>query len=75
MKVPDNLGMAEASSLGVGLITNNQALYQTLGLPLPLSEGVKSEDRSILIYGASSATGTLAVQFAKLCVHRSFTLI
>jgi NADPH:quinone reductase-like Zn-dependent oxidoreductase len=39
-------------------------LYQTLGLPLPPAK--VSEPTPVLIYGASTATGTLAVQFAKL---------
>jgi len=41
-----------------------QGLYQSLGLPLPPAK--VQEPTSILIYGASTATGTLAVQYAKL---------
>ncbi len=41
-----------------------QGLYQSLGLPLPPSK--VQEPTPILIYGASTATGTLAVQYAKL---------
>jgi len=41
-----------------------QALYQSLELPWPTSPA--KEAFPILIYGASSATGALAVQFAKL---------
>ena len=55
----------EASTLGVGVTTVGQALYQSLGLPLPGSDQAPA-GVPILIYGASSATGTLAVQFAKL---------
>jgi NADPH:quinone reductase-like Zn-dependent oxidoreductase len=50
--------------LGVGVTTVAQGLYQELGLPL-LPAKVK-EPTPILIYGASTATGTLAIQYAKL---------
>ncbi|KAI1808887.1 putative zinc-binding oxidoreductase ToxD [Daldinia bambusicola] len=64
IKVPDNLTMEQASTLGVGISTVGQALYQSLGLPLPTEPAKKPFP--VLIYGASTATGTLAVQFAKL---------
>jgi len=64
LHVPESLSMEEASTLGVGITTCAQGLYQSLGLPLP-SEPAKTPF-PILIYGGSSATGTLAIQFAKL---------
>jgi NADPH:quinone reductase-like Zn-dependent oxidoreductase len=51
----------ETATLGVGLTTSGQ----TLGFPLP-GEKQPEEEKFILIYGGSSATGTLAIQFAKL---------
>lgn len=63
-KIPDSLSFADAATLGVGITTVGQGLYQSIGLPLPPAK-VK-EPTSILIYGASTATGTLAVQYAKL---------
>lgn len=56
----------DASTLGVGITTVGQALYQSLGLPLPFPDSNQMAGFPILIYGASTATGTLAVQFAKL---------
>ncbi|KAL9046836.1 MAG: hypothetical protein Q9214_000434 [Letrouitia sp. 1 TL-2023] len=63
-KIPEQLSFEEASTMPVGVITAAQALYQTLGLPYP-TEPTK-ERLHVLIYGGSSATGTLAIQLAKL---------
>ncbi|KAJ4407924.1 hypothetical protein N0V91_003589 [Didymella pomorum] len=63
-KISENMSWEDASTLGVGITTVGQGLYQALGLPLPPAK--VSEPTSVLIYGASTATGTLAVQFAKL---------
>jgi NADPH:quinone reductase-like Zn-dependent oxidoreductase len=64
LKLADHVTFEEAATLGVGVATVGQGLYQSLGLPLPPSK--VQEKTPILIYGASTATGTLAVQFAKL---------
>lgn len=64
LKIPDQLSFEEASTLGVGLLTVGQGMYQAMKLPWP--QQPSQEKEQILIYGASSATGTLAVQFARL---------
>jgi NADPH:quinone reductase-like Zn-dependent oxidoreductase len=67
MKVPGTMNLEEAASMGVGVITASMGLHRQLGLPLPGLENVSSNDPEwILIYGGSSATGSLAIQFAKL---------
>jgi NADPH:quinone reductase-like Zn-dependent oxidoreductase len=58
------MSFEEGSTLVVGLISCAQALYQQLGFPLP--NNPTSSSPAVLIYGASSATGTLAIQLAKL---------
>ncbi|KAK5131576.1 hypothetical protein LTR08_000831 [Meristemomyces frigidus] len=63
MKIPDNVSDEEASTLGVGITTVGQGLYQSLGLPLP---GSGKAGFPVLVYGGSTATGSLAIQFAKL---------
>ncbi|KAF2801093.1 GroES-like protein [Melanomma pulvis-pyrius CBS 109.77] len=63
-KIPENVSFEDAATLGVGITTVGQGLYQSLGLPL--LPATVQEPTSILIYGASTATGTIAVQFAKL---------
>lgn len=80
MKVPDNLPDEDASTLGVGITTVGQGLYQSLGLPLP---GSGKANYPILIYGGSTATGSLAIQFAVLsgcqvittCSPRNFPFV
>ncbi|KAK3630657.1 hypothetical protein LTR56_017337 [Elasticomyces elasticus] len=80
MKIPDNVSDEEASTLGVGITTVGQGLYQSLGLPLP---GSGNAGYPLLVYGGSTATGTLAIQFAKLsgcevvatCSPRNFDLV
>lgn len=64
VKVPDTISLEEASTLGVGVTTVGQGLYQSLNLPWPNAPAEKPFP--ILIYGGSTATGTLAIQFAKL---------
>lgn len=80
MKVPENLPDEEAATLGVGITTVGQGLYQSLGLPLP---GSGKAGYPILIYGGSTATGSLAIQFAVLsgcqvittCSPRNFPFV
>jgi NADPH:quinone reductase-like Zn-dependent oxidoreductase len=62
-KLPDNISDEDASTLGVGVTTVGQGLYQSLGLPLP---GAEKANYPLLVYGGSTATGSLAIQFGVL---------
>ncbi|KAL2864396.1 zinc-binding alcohol dehydrogenase family protein [Aspergillus lucknowensis] len=81
MKVPDGVSFEEAATLGAGAITAGQHLYQSLSLPLPTSPS--GDSFPVLIYGGSTATGTIAIQLAKLsgltvittCSPRHFDLV
>ncbi len=55
----------------MGVTTVGMALYQVLELPLPPSRA--STNFPVLIYGGSTATGSLAIQFAKLSDCRVLT--
>ena len=57
------------------LLTTSQAqgLFQTLQLPLPTNPSTASPPPEILIYGGSSATGILGIQFAKAAGYRVAT--
>ena len=65
MHVPDNVSFEAAAAVGSGVGTTGYGLYKILGLRYP---DVSRDDdgEPILIYGGSTATGTIAIQFAKL---------
>lgn len=67
IRLPGHLSFAEASTLGMGVSTTAQALYQWLPLPLPTCDATLFNE-TILIYGGSTATGSIAIQLAKLSV-------
>jgi len=81
MRVPSHLSFTDAATLPAGLATIALGLYKYLGLPLPPATVTSSF--WILVYGGSSATGSLAIQFAKLsglkvvttCSPRNFDLV
>ncbi len=66
MHIPDNVSFEEAAGIGVGVGTTGYALYQVLGLPLPPQ--TNGSGKTVLIYGGSTATGSVAIQLAKLYV-------
>ncbi|KAK4176645.1 putative zinc-binding oxidoreductase ToxD [Triangularia setosa] len=69
IKVPSNLKDYEAATLGIGITTVGQGLYQGLSLPLPSPTAPIPDpdpNKKILIYGGSTATGILGIQFASL---------
>ncbi|KAK2743069.1 hypothetical protein FQN57_005025 [Myotisia sp. PD_48] len=70
--IPNNLSFEEASTLGVGLITVCQGLYLGLGLDPPNAPALRKTP--ILIYGGSTATGSLGIQFAKLSGYDPITV-
>jgi NADPH:quinone reductase-like Zn-dependent oxidoreductase len=75
MHMPDNVSFEAAATTGVGIGTTGYALYKVLGLPLPDStasnESSQTEARdTVLIYGGSTATGSIAIQLAKLYASR-----
>ncbi|GAW20137.1 hypothetical protein ANO14919_096340 [Xylariales sp. No.14919] len=70
--IPDGVSFEAACTVGVGFGTDGYALYKVLGLPFPDEVpghpgGNADENKpTILIYGGSTASGTIAIQLAKL---------
>lgn len=62
-QVPDNIADENAAGFGIPVITCGQALYQSLGLPLP---GSTKYGGYLLVYGGSTGVGILAIQYAVL---------
>jgi NADPH:quinone reductase-like Zn-dependent oxidoreductase len=65
MKVPEAMSLEEAASLGSGMGTIGLALFRSLQVPgSPKNPAEKPVD--VLVYGGSTATGTLAIQLLNL---------
>lgn len=65
-KVPEGMSDEEAATLGCGVATCGQGLFEKgygLGLNYPSTPVEKQEQ--VLVYGGSTATGTLGIQFLK----------
>ncbi|KAK0115321.1 hypothetical protein ONS96_013780 [Cadophora gregata f. sp. sojae] len=67
LRIPPNMSFEDAATTPCGLVTVGLGFYRHLELPF-LTYPVESKTAGpfILIYGGSSATGSLAIQFAKL---------
>lgn len=63
-KIPEGVSYEEAASMGARVTTIGQALYHELKLPWPTEPTTKPIP--ILINGGSTASGTLAIQYAAL---------
>lgn len=81
MRLPESYSFEEAATFGVSVMTCGQGLYQQMGLAWP-NDPTKGKE-IILIYGGSSAMGTMGVQLAALsgydviatCSPRNFDMV
>lgn len=65
-KIPDSWTIEAAASLPAGISTAGLAL-KLLGLPLPYASETKPKKTTyVLVYGGSTATATIVMQFLKL---------
>ncbi|OJJ76948.1 hypothetical protein ASPBRDRAFT_49952 [Aspergillus brasiliensis CBS 101740] len=63
--ISDGMRWEDACTIGVGYTTTGQSVYQNLGLTMP-GQPRSFSPKMILICGGPTATGTLAIQYAKL---------
>lgn len=72
MHIPDNVSWEAAATVSVAIGSAGLALFKFLSIPLPGlelahgSEKTKDDSKTVLICGGSAATGTIAIQLAKL---------
>ena len=66
--VPENVSMEQAATFGVLVSTMAMSFHQDFGFPLLEEDPKFGEGKDFFIFGGSSATGLIAIQFAKLYV-------
>ncbi|KAK5132881.1 Trans-enoyl reductase fsl5 [Meristemomyces frigidus] len=72
VKVPTHMSFEEAASLGTGIGTMGLALFRSLQVPgYPTKPA--SEEKTVLVYGGSTASGTIALQLLRLSGLRAIT--
>lgn len=69
IKIPPAMPFEEAATFGLGAVTVGQGLYQQgLRLDLTSTPSPQGEKIKLLIYGGSTASGALGIQYATMLV-------
>lgn len=66
LKIPEGMSFETAAALGTALASAGMALFYSLKIPYTLLDKPSEKPFPVLIYGGSSATGTMALQLVKL---------
>ncbi|MCJ1264166.1 hypothetical protein MMC22_004037 [Lobaria immixta] len=82
LKIPEDMSYDVAASLGTGAGTAGMALFHSLKIPAS-TEKPAEKPFFVLVYGASTATGTMSLQLLRLanlrpiaiCSPRNFSLV
>ncbi len=64
LKVPENMPLESAASLGVGVTIAGYALFRSLQIP-GHPEKPAAKPAVVLVYGGSTASGTMAIQLVR----------
>ncbi|KAL9095163.1 MAG: hypothetical protein Q9165_002419 [Trypethelium subeluteriae] len=82
LKIPHDMSFDAAATLGTSLVTAGLALFQSMKIPAN-PERPAEKPFFVLVYGASTATGTMALQLLRLaklrpiavCSSKNFDLV
>ncbi|MCJ1406593.1 hypothetical protein MMC19_000659 [Ptychographa xylographoides] len=72
LKIPDSMSFETAASFGTGVATAGLALFQSMRIPIS-PDNAAEKPFWVLVYGGSTATGTIAIQLLKLSGLRPLT--
>lgn len=76
IRIPPAMRFEEAATFGLGAVTVGQGLYQHgLRLNLTSASSPQQEKTKLLIYGGSTASGALGIQYATMSVDLSTALV
>ncbi|KAJ2958125.1 hypothetical protein NQZ79_g6242 [Umbelopsis isabellina] len=74
IKVPDDMPLDEASTIGLSFMTAVHALSSCLGLSLePGTAGQIHEPKPVLVWGGNTACGNFAIQILKIAGYHVIT--
>ncbi|KAF5007623.1 hypothetical protein FDECE_6056 [Fusarium decemcellulare] len=82
LKIPHGMSLEEASTLGISTATVGYALFKSLSIPGHPDEPA-TKTAYVLVYGGSTATGTIAIQLIRrsglvpitTCSPKNFSLV
>lgn len=66
LKIPDNMSFEDACTMGTALNSTAMVLFHSFGLPWTLVEKPSEKAFPVLVYGGSSAVGTMAIQILRM---------
>lgn len=64
--LPSHYSFEEGAAIGAGALTCGQGLFQQMNLELPSTGQPPTRDEIVLVYGGSTASGSLGIQLLKL---------
>ncbi|KAF2819717.1 putative alcohol dehydrogenase, partial [Ophiobolus disseminans] len=72
LRMPDHMSFEQAASLGTAIASACLSLFWTAKIPATIKEPA-TKPFPVLVYGGSTASGTMLLQMLKLCGARALT--